>query len=275
MSEIGDALRMAAQAALPPVEGELRLPGLHGRVEVVRDRWGVPHIYAQDEHDLFFAQGFVVAVGPTFQLEFMCRAGPRPALRDVRRAHPAPGPVHPHAWGGTGRPKRSWPPRADGRSWTPSSRSRAAPGLPGADGAFPPEYVMLGAEPVPAGHARGAAGLRQRRAGADRLHALAELGHRARPRPDRGAAWAPRRSWTCSPTSPRARAPCWPASAPGPSPAGLPAPRPQIPGRAGLEQLGGRRDAAPGRGSRCWPTTRTCSCSCPRSGTRSTCPARP
>ncbi len=66
---------MAALAALPPVEGELRLAGLHGRVEVVRDRWGVPHIYAQDEHDLFLAQGFVMASDRTFQIEFMCRVG--------------------------------------------------------------------------------------------------------------------------------------------------------------------------------------------------------
>jgi penicillin amidase len=72
---MGDALRMAAQAALPPVEGTLKLPGLSARVEVVRDRWGVPHIYAENERDLFFAQGFVVASDRMFQLEFMSRAG--------------------------------------------------------------------------------------------------------------------------------------------------------------------------------------------------------
>ena len=75
MSEWADALRAAAEQALPPVEGELSLPGLHGRVEIVRDRWGVPHIYAEDEHDLFFGQGFVTASDRMFQVEFMCRAG--------------------------------------------------------------------------------------------------------------------------------------------------------------------------------------------------------
>ncbi|MCA1726904.1 MAG: penicillin acylase family protein [Actinobacteria bacterium] len=75
MSEMGDALRMAAQAALPPVEGELRLPGLSERVEVIRDRWGVPHIYAANEPDLFFAQGFVTASERLFQIEFLGRAG--------------------------------------------------------------------------------------------------------------------------------------------------------------------------------------------------------
>jgi penicillin amidase len=75
VSEWAESLREAARSALPPVEGELRLSGLHGRVEVIRDRWGVPHIYAADEHDLFLAQGFVVASERLFQLEFLFRAG--------------------------------------------------------------------------------------------------------------------------------------------------------------------------------------------------------
>ena len=37
------------------------VPGLDSAVEVRRDRWGVPHIYARTQHDLFFAQGYVAA----------------------------------------------------------------------------------------------------------------------------------------------------------------------------------------------------------------------
>ncbi len=33
------------------------LPGLREPVEILVDRWGVPHIYAKNEADLFFAQG--------------------------------------------------------------------------------------------------------------------------------------------------------------------------------------------------------------------------
>ena len=73
MSQIVDMLRAGAEAALPPVEGELRLRGLREPVEVVRDRWGVPHIYARNLHDLFFAQGFVVASERLFQMEFTFR----------------------------------------------------------------------------------------------------------------------------------------------------------------------------------------------------------
>ena len=44
-------------------------------VTVRRDRWGVPHIYAQNQHDLFFAQGFVAAQDRLFQMEMWKRAG--------------------------------------------------------------------------------------------------------------------------------------------------------------------------------------------------------
>ncbi len=45
--------------------------GLHGPVEVVRDRWGIPHIYAASDEDLFFAQGFVVAQDRIIQMQGM------------------------------------------------------------------------------------------------------------------------------------------------------------------------------------------------------------
>lgn len=55
---------------LARLNGEYRLPGLRQSVEVVRDRFGVPHIYAQDATDLFFAQGFVHAQDRLFQMEY-------------------------------------------------------------------------------------------------------------------------------------------------------------------------------------------------------------
>jgi acyl-homoserine lactone acylase PvdQ len=70
---MADVLRARAEAALPPVEGELRVSGLREPVEVVRDRWGVPHIYARNLHDLYFAQGFTVASERLFQLDFTAR----------------------------------------------------------------------------------------------------------------------------------------------------------------------------------------------------------
>jgi penicillin G amidase len=70
-----DVFRARAAAALAPVEGDLELAGLREPVEVVRDRWGVPHIYANNTHDLFFAQGFVAASERLFQIELLSRIG--------------------------------------------------------------------------------------------------------------------------------------------------------------------------------------------------------
>jgi penicillin amidase len=58
-----------ARKALSKIEGEIALEGLTQDVEVLRDRWGVPHIYAGSVEDLFFAQGFVVAQDRLWQME--------------------------------------------------------------------------------------------------------------------------------------------------------------------------------------------------------------
>jgi penicillin amidase len=62
-----------ATAALSQTSGTLRLAGLEQPVEVIRDRWGVPHIYAKTVHDLFFAQGFVAAQDRLWQLDLWRR----------------------------------------------------------------------------------------------------------------------------------------------------------------------------------------------------------
>src|SRR6202022_2476564 len=70
-----DSLKGRAQAALSVIRGTLKVAGLQQPVNVLRDRWGVPHIYAQSQHDLFFAQGFVVAQDRLFQMELWKRSG--------------------------------------------------------------------------------------------------------------------------------------------------------------------------------------------------------
>jgi penicillin amidase len=52
---------------------KISLPGLNQPVEILRDKWGVSHIYAATEHDLFFAQGYNVARDRLFQLELWRR----------------------------------------------------------------------------------------------------------------------------------------------------------------------------------------------------------
>src|SRR5437667_169240 len=44
-------------------------------VEVLRGGWGIPHIYARNQDDLFFAQGFVTAQDRLFQIDLWRRIG--------------------------------------------------------------------------------------------------------------------------------------------------------------------------------------------------------
>ncbi len=69
-----DYLQEARHSA-SQVEGQILLPGLEQDVEVLRDRWGIPHIYGKTVHDLFMAQGFVAAQDRLWQMEMWRRTG--------------------------------------------------------------------------------------------------------------------------------------------------------------------------------------------------------
>lgn len=90
------ALLTLVQLASTPVSTQdattLAIPGLDQPVEILVDRWGISHIYADTEHDLFFAQGWNAARDRLFQLELWRRQatgtvaellGPRELTRDI------------------------------------------------------------------------------------------------------------------------------------------------------------------------------------------------
>lgn len=56
--------------SFPQTSGEVRLDGLRGEVTIERDGWGVPQVYADDERDLFLAQGYVHAQDRFFEMDF-------------------------------------------------------------------------------------------------------------------------------------------------------------------------------------------------------------
>ncbi len=58
----------------PQITGTVEIAGLAAPVRIVRDRWGVPHIYAESADDLFTAQGFVQAEDRLFQMDLWRRA---------------------------------------------------------------------------------------------------------------------------------------------------------------------------------------------------------
>ncbi|MEW6061306.1 MAG: penicillin acylase family protein [Bacteroidota bacterium] len=69
------ALKYLVTKSFPTYDGELHLQGLHNPVTIYRDEFGVPHIVAENEHDAFFAQGFVHAQDRLWQMDLARRAG--------------------------------------------------------------------------------------------------------------------------------------------------------------------------------------------------------
>ena len=115
-------LRQQARAALAQTSDDLSVAGLEQPVEVIRDRWGIPHIYARSEHDLFFAQGFVAAQDRLWQLDLWRRI-------DEGKLSELLGPAGPRSGAGTALarmrlPRRSLPastPRSISSSRSPRS----------------------------------------------------------------------------------------------------------------------------------------------------------
>lgn len=56
-----------------PVQENLVIPSLSDEVYVIRDQWGIPHIYATNESDLMFTQGYVHAQDRLFQMDMLRR----------------------------------------------------------------------------------------------------------------------------------------------------------------------------------------------------------
>ena len=54
-----------------PVSETLEVEGLKAPVDLVRDEWGVPHIYGDDPGDVAFAQGYIVARDRFPQMDLM------------------------------------------------------------------------------------------------------------------------------------------------------------------------------------------------------------
>lgn len=67
--------RWFLKQAYPKTRGSIKLDGLTAPVEIVRDSYGVPHIYARNSEDLFFAQGYIHSQDRFWQMELWRRIG--------------------------------------------------------------------------------------------------------------------------------------------------------------------------------------------------------
>ena len=63
------------RTSLPQLDGTVAVAGLEKPVSIVRDKRGVPHIYAGTENDAWFALGYVHAQDRLFQMEMQRRIG--------------------------------------------------------------------------------------------------------------------------------------------------------------------------------------------------------
>ena len=59
-------------ARVPATDGS-RNVSIQDKVELLRDRWGVPHIFAKTDHDLYFGYGYVMAQDRLWQLDYYRR----------------------------------------------------------------------------------------------------------------------------------------------------------------------------------------------------------
>lgn len=66
-------VRHQSRKNLPDYNRSVELSIFDAPVEVIRDQWAVPHIYAQTEADLFRAQGYVQAQDRLWQMEMLRR----------------------------------------------------------------------------------------------------------------------------------------------------------------------------------------------------------
>jgi penicillin amidase len=71
-AELKDARELARQS-LSQIDGDLKVAGLQQPVDVIRDQWGVPHIYARNTDDLFLAQGYVMAQDRLWEMDWWRR----------------------------------------------------------------------------------------------------------------------------------------------------------------------------------------------------------
>lgn len=63
------------RTSLPLTNGTVRVAGIDGPIEIVRDADGVPHIYATTDHDAFYGLGYVHAQDRLWQMEMNRRIG--------------------------------------------------------------------------------------------------------------------------------------------------------------------------------------------------------
>lgn len=61
------------KSTLPDYEGQHQAPGINARIEIIRDRSAVPHIFADHQNDLAFGMGYAMAQDRLWQMDLFRR----------------------------------------------------------------------------------------------------------------------------------------------------------------------------------------------------------
>ncbi len=144
----GAAVWWLASSATP-AQGRWPLAGLTAPVEVIRDQWGVPHIFAASEVDAAAALGWVHAEDRMAQMEAMRRTGSG-RLAEVIGPTALPSDRWMRTLGLYDLAQRQYPRLSEQTRAVLEAYARGVNAwLNGRAGALPPEYTLLGVGPEP------------------------------------------------------------------------------------------------------------------------------
>jgi len=134
--------------SLPQTSGTIRVEGLSGPVEIVRDADAIPHIFAAAKRDALFGLGFVHAQDRLWQMEFQRRIG-HGRLSEVLGAATIPQDRFLRTVG-FGRAARSaWERLPDDARSQIEAYVAGVNAFLATDPALPPEFTLLRFKPAP------------------------------------------------------------------------------------------------------------------------------
>jgi len=141
------ALRLASSAW--PTDGTRAAAGLAASVELYRDRWGVPHVFAQNEEDAAAALGWAHASDRLWQMEAMRRLGAG-RLAEIVGPAALPSDRWMRTVGVYALAQRQYPRLSDRSRRLLDAYARGVDAwIAGGDQPLPPEFLVLGLQPEP------------------------------------------------------------------------------------------------------------------------------
>ncbi len=137
------------RSSLPQTEGTIGLEGPTSAIDILRDQYGVPHIFAATDRDAFFGLGFAHAQDRLWQMEVQRRVGAG-RLSEVFGMRTVETDRALRVIGMYRAAERNWEQLdADAQAAYRAYADGVNAYLANRSGALPPEFLLLGFEPEP------------------------------------------------------------------------------------------------------------------------------